>query len=285
MSYLKLQTQFANNAVIIVDGLKSTDLQTARLLNEDLLDFQASSEGHKTLIQLEKVSTRRELVAFLTDLIPVCKEGLRPIIHFECHGNNLMGLGIGDAQERLSWADLVNLLSSINTATKNNTGVVMATCHGFYALTPLTIDHPCPFFFLIGSQEIVPAGVFGKQMKEFYKALFRSGALEPAMAQLDDRFKQFLAEKFFATVWARNLKKHGIGKGLSARREHLVTMALDEGRRSGNNLSVKVVRSLVKKLAPLRKETFDAQANRFLHGKSGLNFYDILKFVKSGSTK
>jgi hypothetical protein len=196
-----------------------------------------------------------------------------------------MGLGIGDEQERVSWAELVNLLSRINTATKNNTGVVMATCQGFYALTPLTIDHPCPFFFLIGSQEIVPAGVFGTQLKEFYKALFRTGALESAMAQLDDRFKQFLAEKFFVTVWARILKKHGVGKGLRARKEHLVTAALEEARRSEKILNFKAVRTIAKKLAQPGKETFDATANRFLHGKSGVNFYDILKWVKSGSTK
>ncbi|KJS38135.1 MAG: hypothetical protein VR70_11130 [Rhodospirillaceae bacterium BRH_c57] len=285
MSHLKFETQFANNAIIIVDGLKSTDLQTARRLHEDLLDFQMASEGQETLVHLEKVSNRQELIAFLACLVPACETGLRPIIHLECHGDKVMGLGVGDDQERVSWAELFDLLSRINIITKNNTGVVMATCQGFYALMPLTINQPCPFCFLIGSQEIVPAGVFGSQMIEFYKILYRTGQLELAMAQLDEQFKQFLAEKFFAVMWGRLLKKHGVGKGLRTRQDRLVATVLDEVRRSGKTPNVKAVRSFAKKVAPPRRETFDAYANKFLHGKSSLNFNDILQWAKTGNNK
>lgn len=285
MADFHFQTRFTNNAVIIIDGLRSTDLQTARRLYDELMDIDGYSSSQKTYFRIERVNSRSDLLLCLDNLAVLCDQGLRPIIHFECHGSKLAGLSIGDNQERFSWDECLSRLTNINMITGNNTGVVMATCYGFYAIMPMAIDNPCPFYFLIGSQDEVPAGVIDDQMKEFYKALYGTGDLDAAMSRLDDRFKQFLAEKFFAMTYGRYLKRKCSGKGLQERRERLISEALDEHKLPRTPQNIKAVRSHIKKMAQPSKASFDFFAQRFLHGRTDLNFYDIMKWVKSKNVR
>ena len=120
MRVLNYNSVFSNNAVFILDGLKSTDLQTARHLDEELSDLSHTTQT--PYCSMVRVGSRSELFAALEEIRQYCLEGVKPIIHIEAHGCKDFGIAVGDNQEKIGWGELNGVLGNINTITKNNLG-------------------------------------------------------------------------------------------------------------------------------------------------------------------
>lgn len=173
---LSFSSSFSNNQVIIVDALGESDLQTAVHLREEILDV--TTENRPGYCQYFKVESAPQFLSVLDDINEQVKLGIRPILHIEAHGDEHEGIQIAASGEAISWPILLTKLREINKNSKNNLGVVMAACFGLYAIKPLRIEEPCPFYFLIGSDAPVPAGYIDDAMKLFYIELNRSNSLE-----------------------------------------------------------------------------------------------------------
>lgn len=279
-SRLAVETRFENNSIFVLDFLSSTDLQTARRLAEDLSDL-AMGVG-APYCRYVKVSGAEHLFGVLDAIRADCENGLRPIIHFEAHGDRDGGLEIADAGEFVIWADLVGWLLRINTASKNNLGVVMAACFGLYAISPISLRNPTPFFFLVGSDHTVSAGYIDERMRLFYQALFRDQSLDRAMQEVQSRFKQFHAEKFFCSAFAGYIRRKCMGRGASQRIEAMVSQAIVDGiPRSRHNLRMLRVsaRKFVKSES-WQRSAFNRLSRHFLHGKVSLRYEDVERFVR-----
>jgi hypothetical protein len=275
-------SSFLNNSVQIIDGLRSDELQTATHLKDGLSDLNYEMET--PYCQYHKVESRANFIVTLGEIRQQCALGLKPIIHIEAHGDNELGLSISDARELVSWTALCHSLRAINILTKNNTGVVMAACHGLYAIKPLTIHDPAPFYFLIGSEGEITAGELDSQMKKFYMSLFATSSLSVAMNEVDKRFQQFHAERFVCIALGRLLKSGCMGHGAKARVERYVTEAVKSGA-PVNRESLRKIRKKAKKAVKPSRGLFERYARPFLHGRCNIYYGDFLAFLRGGLTR
>lgn len=278
---LEATSYFQNNALYIIDGLGVGDMQTAKRLYEDM---QHVMDTNSQYCKYFKVGSPTELLRALDRIKQDCEGGIKPILHFEIHGDSDVGLNFSQGEETLKWDLFVEALRSINIATKNNTGVVMAVCYGLHAIQNVSILKPSPFFFLIGSETILDAGEIEKELREFYNKIFHQDSLSVAMESMSEKFKQFHSEKYFMIAISKYFRKQCMGKGKSARIENLLTTAIKENKIQNNRHSRKLLRKNAKNFTKPNKKDFDRFANAFLHGRVHVSFEEIISFVK-GSAK
>lgn len=274
---LEFSSRFSNNALVIVDALDESDLQTAIHLRDEIYDdTSASRPGYCHYLKVESAS---QFLAAIDQVNEQAKDGLRPILHIEAHGDEHLGIQVAASGEMVPWSQLLPKLQEINKNSKNNLGVVMAACFGLYAITPLRIEEPCPFYFLVGSDELVPAGYIDDAMRLFYLELNRSNSLDDAMMTVDVKFKQFHAEKFFYTTFAKYMKRACMGGGAQKRVERLLTEAV-EGGAVTNRATLRALRKRAKDFVRSQERAFNEYSSRFLHGRKSVTYEEFRRFVR-----
>lgn len=274
-SFLNFTTSFANNAVLILDGLGQDDFPTGKNLAGEL----ESMEKPGTLCRHIRIGSRAELFAILDDVEHECENGLRPILHFEVHGGPEVGIGLGDSGETASWPELCAYFQRMNVLTRNNLGVVMAACFGLNAVKEVSIKEPAPFHFLIGSEEEVGYDVIDAQMKEFYRTMFKTGLLEKAMDEVDKTFQQFHVEKFFAITFGKYIKNGLSGRGRAERIDRLVAEMLREKGLPLTEENVAPRRAFFDQQMKPTPENFKKWADAFMVGRYSLTYEALLEWA------
>jgi len=278
-------SQFSNNAVIILDALSDTDLQTARRLSDDLLCLTLSDGT--PYCRYVRIESADELLDALETIRHECERNLKPIIHFEAHGSKEEGLQIGASGEYVSWQEISDQLVKINSITKNNLGIVMAACFGLYAISPIKLTSKAPFYFLIGASNDVSAGYIDEAMCRFYRKLFDLRSLDDAMTEVDNEFKQFHSERFFCVSFGKYIRRACMGRGAANRVERLVSKVFDSGT-PRNRENLRKIRRSAKtfvKSSQRQHDAFARLARNFLHGRVSMSFEDFENFVKGSAAE
>lgn len=280
MNTLTVPSTFQNNAIFILDCLGSSDLPTGRHLFEALDALPQTTL--KPLIQYWKLQNPAELYFALEWIKAACRQiGVKPIIHFEAHAGANAGIGIGDQQHLVSWLDLARRLREINIETRNNLGVVMAACFCLYAIESIRITEPTPFYFLIGSEQLVSAPYLDMRMEQFYLELCKTGSLNQAMTKVDDQFKQFHAERMFYVGFGRYLRAGCMGEG----RQHRIERLMSEIKRARNRKQRRRVAKSAAEMTRPSPRVFRKYANLFLHSRVTVSYSEFLAFIKRGAKK
>jgi hypothetical protein len=76
MHSLSFDSSFLNNSVFILDGLKSSDYQSATHLNDELLDL--ALEGVTPYCKRLVTRSRADLFSALVQIRDLCREGVKP---------------------------------------------------------------------------------------------------------------------------------------------------------------------------------------------------------------
>jgi hypothetical protein len=279
MLELKYTSVCGNNGLIIFDSIPACELQTGRRLYTDVSDFsrQIDRDGYCTRFE---VRSRQMLVAALQAVLIECRAGvLRPALHFECHGDASRGLHIPDSNEYVTWTELVDFVAQINQATRNNTALVLAACHGFEASKIVSFASACPYNFLIAPNAEVTAGFFADSMLPFYKELATTGDLSSALRHLDESMQLFVSGQWFYSTLATFMIQHGWGKAKRELAEEIVTKRLASAPYKNRELMQRI-RAETKSLLRSPKGFFTHSARTFLHGKSPVPFDDFQAFVQ-----
>lgn len=274
---LSFTSHFSNNTLIIIDALGEDDLQTGIHLRDDMRD--ATEVSRPGYCQYFKVESESHFFTVLEKINEHTKNGFRPILHIEAHGDKDSGIRIAASGEFVSWSKLLPKLQEINGNSKNNLGVVMAACFGLNALRPLRIEDPCPFYFLIGSEFEVPAGYIDDALKEFYIELNRQNSLDDAMMKIDAKFRQFHAEKFFFVTFAKYMKNACMGAGAQRRVERLLTEVVQSGSIT-NRATLRTLRKNAKAFVRLQEHAFNKLSSRFLHGRKSISYEKLRQFAR-----
>ncbi len=280
MRPMTISSTFSNNALFILDGLKSSDYQTASHLYDELSpSFNTMTVAYCRILPAR---SRAELFSALDKICQHClDDDIAPIIHIEAHGNKDFGIEVGDNQEKVTWGELSLRFGEINAITKNNLGVVMATCFGIYATSPIKFDQPSPFYFMIGSAENISAGLIDEIMQKFYRELFQSKSLSSAMKQVEYKLEHFHVEEFFCDIFGSFIKESCVGKGRNTRIEGLVTSSI-EGGIHPSSINLQLLRKLAKSCTkPPTKETFENWAKIFMHGRHDISYEQFYASVAS----
>ncbi len=269
-------SSFTNNVLVIFDGLHDDEKQNGRWLEETVNDFSATIHRHGYCTRY-RVYDAKELYAVLKMVEADCKTGItKPVLHFECHGNAERGLFLARSGEYVGWQTLLRLVSGINIASGNNTGLVLASCHEFEITKLVQIDQPCPFHFALGPDTSVQAGNLDDEMTAFYRMIMATDDLNAAMGELGEQYKSFLCTEWFYREFAIFVTKHFSGRAKSAMAEtilgNLVAMR--------SNSRLKEIRKKVKDYIRTPAIAFRDISKMFLHNKQPVSYAQFEAFVK-----
>jgi hypothetical protein len=208
------------------------------------------------------------------------EHGMRPLLHFDMHGNKEEGLHIFQSSEYFSWNELYTNLQGLNKATGNNLVIIGAACFGLRSIMPIKLDKPAPFFVLLAPEEEVCVGFSEDNVQPFYRDLFASGSLDAAYSRhLSDEFKYFHCEKMLFIVVAKYIRAGCKGKSAQERREQLLTDVFSQGmEKTEANLSS--VRKKIKEGLKPDQSLLDRYAKIFLAGRTcSFNMQQLLEFL------
>ncbi|MFY0727188.1 hypothetical protein [Pseudomonas sp. NFX15] len=272
MLRLKYKAKYSTNYILIIDALSDGELQNGKRLDEDLHDlFVARNEQFpRRCIKVSDISAFRTIFEGLEKM---CQYGTQPLIHVEAHGDKIKGLKIG--RDYLPWSELIKLVTPLNILTKNNCGLVLASCFGAEISKFLQINKPCPFNFVIAPSTKKEAGELRDKMTLFYKELLSSGSFNLALVHIGENFVFFDSSKYFIEdaliYFAGQLVL--VGKPAKALREKILS---DVKREIGNaEIDIKLLRDEVKKLIASPEDIYTYHAEIFLHGNIPMPYRDF----------
>lgn len=264
MNSIQIPSSFSNNAIILISSPRKNELNVGRRLHEDLTTLRAEVQDFH--LEHHYVSTRHDLIEILRDIARKSKKGLRPIIHFDMHGDQRRGLEINPSREFASWLELTAWLRKINIRARNNLCVIAAACHGLHMISPISIHNAVPFYCLIAPEQEVTLGFINDRMYPFYKKLLQSGNLHDALHEIKGTFKEFHCEKMLTIVLAKYIKFQCKGAGFRKRKEQLITDALSRDI-PRTQATLRHLRKLVKENINPSELLIKKYASRFLIGK------------------
>jgi hypothetical protein len=216
---IAIRSHFSNNSIVIIKSLKSNETDTATTLHDHL---QSISDAKSPRVEFHDAKSKQDVLDILDEVKEKSKGGMKPILHFETHGNKDFGLHIAASNEFISWRELADKFREINVVSNNNLGVVMAACFGLHAIKPITIFEASPYFILISSESPIEIAYINSQIWQFYDTLFSSGDIDTAMTAIDKQFVSFHAEKFFTRLVIGYFKDKCTGEAAEQRVERLL---------------------------------------------------------------
>ena len=268
---------FRVNAVIFIESLRDSDAKTGRWVEEDLA---AEFDAMRLLHEYHPVTSKAEFMALLENIRARATMGLRPILQFDTHGHDdCTGMLIAPTGELVTWHELASALREINRATANHLNVVLACCYGFHGISAVSLGDVTPFLHLVGPEDVEAAGTFRDRLPHFYRALFGSGTIESALAQLPSKFRMYYAEKLLTISFIKYLIVGTRGDGRAARIERL----LSELTARHPHVDVNAARKKLRELVKPENADFDSFKRRFLlaehpdnAGRFGITLDDCL---------
>jgi hypothetical protein len=279
---MRLSSVFSCNSVIWISSLPDTEMgPTNRMV--------AAMEVHSSKLgfgfQHVPLKSREKLIGLLDELAMHANEhNMKPLVHFDTHGNSDSGLYIEGEDAFIDWNSLAEKLRAINVYTGNNLAVVGATCYGLHAIKPISLTTATPFYLLLSPEEKVTVGFLENNIPSFYRSLFELGSIDSAFSHhLSEKFKFFHCEKMLFIVIARYIAQQCKGKGGAVRRERLLTEILSQGMENTAETRKKVREMLKSGLRP-DQSLIDRFAGRFLIGRQcSFNISDLLDFVEEAN--
>ena len=189
----------------MISALKQEELGPSRRLAENLLYL--SNDNELFTFKHFTVNSLAELKKLLVEIKYHVKNGMKPIMHFDMHGNEKSGLEISPTKEMISWTELTDYLREINVATKNNLCVIACACFGLNAIMPLSIHSATPFLVLLAPEKEVLVGYLEDKIFPFYRTLIDTGSIDEAYnLHISEKFIYFHSEKMLVLSIARYIK-------------------------------------------------------------------------------
>lgn len=277
---LKFEQTFDVNTLVWIRSLPESELGPSQRMAEDL---EALSANGRFAFEEISVGSREELLGVLTEVTVRCTEGLRPILHFDCHGSAELGLQLAPSGEHLAWADLADALRKVNVAAKNNVSCIFGVCFGMHLSMELSLSQPTPYFLTIAPEKEITVGELLDRFAPFYARLFETGNITQAYREkLAPSLSVFYCTEVLAKAFATYVVKHASGRAAGLRKETLVTKALEaRGITSPSKAQLDSLRRIVKSSLRPSQAQFTYFAKRFLIGRApGFTFAEVSEFAE-----
>lgn len=223
----------------VIESLGEIDGNTGEQLAQDMRD-ELREAGTSPVVHVYRcpgADTFRQTVSQLTGEAE--REEHLPILHIECHGDDIEGLTFADGTT-LGWMDLTDILRPLNKATEGGLIVTVAACFGIGAIRGLDLTQPAPFYALIGPSQKIWGSELSRSLKAFYLDLIaRTGAEEAAQKLIDTRlehghFVVVTGRLLFREIMIRYVRKN---TSPSARKEQALRQHR-QARAEGMNLGL-----------------------------------------------
>ncbi|MBB4859265.1 hypothetical protein HNO88_002594 [Novosphingobium chloroacetimidivorans] len=212
------------NTVIWLRSVPENELGPSERMVHDLA---IATIGNPFAFEEIVVSDRAEMLGTLTTIAERCATGLRPILHFDCHGSEAEGLRLAPSAENVGWEDLADALRAINVATGNNLCCIFGVCFGLHLSLTLDLKKPSPYFLTIAPERKIEVGVLERYLPDFYAALFKTQHITNAFeTHLRPHLTLYNCKALVVQSLAQFWATFAMGKGLKRWRERNVSLAL-----------------------------------------------------------
>lgn len=224
---MHLESKFSFNSIVWISSLDKDERGPTRRMIESINNIfdQRIKIDH---FHANSASSLKLKIAHLA--IEAKKNGMRPMIVIDMHGDKEKGVKIAHNSGFVSWESLSNCLRGLNIATNNNLVVISHACFGLYAISPISITKPSPFYVLLAPEEEIKVGFLEDNCGKFFKELLDSSIIDTAYDKwLKEKFKYFHCEKMLFISLANYIDDGCKGKSAQERRERLLSEAVNQG--------------------------------------------------------
>jgi hypothetical protein len=230
----KVSSSATVNEVFWITSLYDNERGLSSRIVEDL---QVYFESIKCRFHQFEPKNAAELLRYLVQLAARARQGSKPIIHLDTHGNATEGLRIAASNEFIPWSRLVEKFRAINVAAGNNVVVVSGACFSAHLLMSLNFYEAVPFYAFFAPDTEVEAGFLESNLRPFYTELLGAADMNAALFHLSPKMKLYHCQALMFRVLAGYVKNYCFGKGGNKRLENLVSTAKDAIWKTGRPLS------------------------------------------------
>lgn len=224
---------FSLTKLVIVDSLESHEFQTGHEI-ETFARTLFADHGLPLQVERHSVSWPDEFQNVLDELVVEAKDGARPLLHVEMHGDPLNGLEFASGGT-MKWGQVSELLIDLNRATRFNLVCIFAACYGAYFATELWVNRPSPCFGLLAPEDEIDPGEIYRAFMCFYRELAVSQDMGKAAALVardkltKGRWMNQTAAGWLPKVLQATVEQHLSADGLRAMAARVSTRAGAEG--------------------------------------------------------
>jgi hypothetical protein len=280
-------TTLTVNSFFWITSLRPTERGVTRRIQEDVMPYlDRIGLSHRTF----EPRTATDLLKILSHIAQEANVGLKPILHFDTHGDLAQGIRLAASGEFIPWSVLIAYLRAINVATGNNLCVVSGACFSLNAVWEINLSEPCPFFILIAPGKEISAGFLEDKTFSYYKSAFEGLEIVAAYERhLAPHLSLHHCERVLAYDIANYVRAFCTGKGGRIRREELMTEAVRAGF-APNRQARRIIRQGAKKWTRASQAMVDRYVNgvgsKFLMGKPpGFDIEDVMRLMKSDNDR
>jgi hypothetical protein len=195
------------------------------------------------------------------------RAGMLPMMHIDTHGSAKDGVLIAATGEYVPWEVVAGKFRVVNKIVGNNLCVVSGACFSFHFVKAIDINQTSPFFMLLAPEQEIAAGDIEDNVIGFYRDLFDEADILSAQSKwFPNQLRVFHCERMLAIVLARYINDATLGQQKERRKEHLVTMAVEQGV-VPNRHNLRAARKLAKKGIEPTEALIDRFVPTFLAGK------------------
>ena len=267
------------NSVIWIRSLADDEINPSRRIVEDLIPM--ATAGHFAFEE-KVVGNRADLLTLLDSIGTSAQAGLRPILHFDCHGSAADGILLKPTYEFCDWGELTAQLRNINVATGNNLCCVFGACFGMWHATHLRLSQPIPWYLVIAPENEVSVGILEERTAVFYREVFASANITQAYDRvLKPDLDIMLCKKVFAESLTRHVAVNCRGESGRKRKEEAVTAVLHgRGIISPTREQLAQARRDIRHKFQASQWVIDYFARTFLIGRDpGIDVADLIRLA------
>lgn len=177
---LTISEELEINSIVWIHSLPPGEIGPTRRILEDLEMLRGT--GGFPVVE-RSVTNRGELIRVMNELSEHATRGLRPILHVDAHGSPKDGMLLAPSGDRVEWADMIELLRTLNVATRNNLVSVFALCFGLHIYKQVSLKRPAPSYLFFAPPSEITVGFLEAQTLAFYQHINHSSNATQAFAQ------------------------------------------------------------------------------------------------------
>lgn len=175
---------FRVNHIAIIESLPSREFQTGREL-AGYLSGQLEDLQTPITVSHVDIATPYEFRAVIANLATQAdREGLRPIVHIEAHGEDDFGLHFRGG--KIHWREICDALIPLNRASGFNLLISVSACFGVSCISGVSLRRGAPCYALLGpSKDLSPSDLLNR-FRSFYREVIHSQDLDLALAAMNN---------------------------------------------------------------------------------------------------
>lgn len=203
------------NSLIIIQSLPENNPKDPRTGNdiwELAKNLEHSHESFVDKVLLYNIFTKSDFFDLMNDIAQHTEKGLKPILHFEMHGDatGKNGIVLEGSNEYISWSEIQPYFRRINVQMKNSLIVCLGVCYGQYCELQIDIKKRSPFMLLIAPPDEVYPNEILTSFESFYNSLVYNNSITEAMKLVKEKNIFKLIGSQFSMAYFRDITLKGI---------------------------------------------------------------------------